>query len=135
MYEEYSILIVNRLISAYVEHCINSPEAYPDWLNKFLYTLRDPNVFKLSVPEIAAYSPYSYQRLSLLFKQYTGKTLIEYVRELKLTYTKEELLYSNKPVNEIAFDLNYGSVSTFNHLFKNATGFTPLEYRKSKPTT
>ncbi len=132
-YEEYSTLIINRLISAYVEQRVTSIETYPDWLNKFLYTLRNPNIFTLTIPEIATYSPYSYQHLALLFKKYTGKTLVEYIKDLKLTYTKEELLYSNKPVNEIALELNYESATTFNNLFKKATGLTPLEYRKNKP--
>ena len=52
-----------------------------------------------------------------------------------LIYAKEELLHSNKPINEIALDLNYESFSTFNNLFKKETGLTPREYRKSQRKT
>ena len=131
LYEQYCILIINRLINSYVEQLLNNNEAYPDWLNDFLVTLRNKNTFKLSIPEIAALSSYSYQHLSILFKQYTGQTLVEYVKELKLSYAKEALLNTNTPVNEIALELNYESVSSLNHNFKKATGLTPLKYRKS----
>ena len=131
IYEQYTILIINRLISTYVELLLNKNEAYPDWLNNFLAHLRNPNTLKQNLPEIAKYSTYSYKRLAILFKQYTGKTLVEYIKELKITYAKEELLKSNKPVQEIAAELNYESVSSLNHNFKKATGLTPLEYRKA----
>ncbi len=134
IYEQYTILIVNRLLLAYIERKLNKPEAYPDWLNDFLIYLRNPENLKQSIPQIAKHSTYSYQHLSILFKKHLGMTLIEYIKDLKLTLAKETLLYTDKSVAEIAFDLNYESVSTLNHNFKKATGLTPLEFRKSKAT-
>lgn len=131
IYEQYAILIINRLLLGYVEQKLNKPDVYPDWLNNFLIYLRKPENFTRPIPEIAQHSTYSYQRLSKLFKQYLGMTLIEYVKNLKLTLAKESLLFTNKSIGEIASDLNYESTSSLNHNFKNATGVTPLEFRKN----
>ena len=134
IYEQYVILIVNRLLLAYVEQKLNRSEAYPDWLNEFLIYLRNPENLKQSIPDIAKHSNYSYQHLSILFKKYLGKTLVEYIKDLKLTIAKETLLHTTKTVTEIAIELNYESTSSLNHNFKKATGLTPLEFRKNNPT-
>ena len=131
IYEQYSILIINRIINAYIEKKINTNEAYPEWLNSFLLTIKKPDILRLSLPEIATYSPYSYSRLSTLFKQYTGQTIINYLKELKLLRAKELLRNTNKSIAEIAIDLNYESVSSLQHNFKKAIGLTPSEFRKS----
>ena len=127
-------MIVNRLLLAYVEQRLNRSEAYPDWLNEFLMYLRKPENLKQSIPDIAKHSNYSYQHLSILFKKYLGKTLVEYIKDLKLTIAKDSLLHTTKTVTEIALDLNYESTSSLNHNFKKATGLTPLEFRKNNPS-
>lgn len=131
IYEKYSVLIISRIINSFIEKKINTIEAYPEWLNNFLLFIKKPDVLRLSLPEIAAHSPYSYSRLSTLFKQYTGKTIINYLKELKLLRAKELLRNTNKSIADIAIDLNYESVSSLQHNFKKFTGLTPSEFRKS----
>ena len=85
----------------------------------------------MSIPELTAHAPYSYSHLSALFKEYTGKTIITYLKELKLIHAKELLRNTDKPIVEIADELNYESVSSLNHNFKQFTGLTPTEFRES----
>lgn len=132
IYEQYCILIVNRVLSAYVEKKLNTVEAYPDWLNSFLSFLKNPEHLRMPIPELATHAPYSYSHLSSLFKEYTGKTIINYIKELKLIRAKELLRNTDKSVIEIADELNYESVSSLNHNFKQFTGLTPTQFRKSK---
>ena len=131
LYEQYSILIINRIINAYIEKKLNTIEAYPEWLNNFLLFIKNPENLRLSLPELATHSPYSYSRLSTLFKQYTGQTIVHYLKELKLLRAKELLHNTDKTIAEIAIDLNYESVSSLQHNFKKFTGLTPSEFRKS----
>ena len=67
----------------------------------------------------------------MLFKQYTGKTIVSYLNDLKLIRAKELLRNTDYTIGEIAVDLNYESVSSLNHNFKRFTGLTPTEFRKS----
>lgn len=132
IYEQYCMLIINRIFSAYVEKKINTIEANPDWLNDFLLFLKNPDNLKLSIPELSSHAPYSYSRLSNLFKKYMGTTLVDYLKELKFMRAKELLKNTDKPVSEIAMDLNYESVSSLNHNFKSKTGLAPLQFRKKE---
>ena len=103
---------------------------YPDWFNIFLNELSNPNNFDKSVKELVADTSYSYSRLARLFKQYTGQTMVDYVNEKKMFYTKRLLRATNLTTLQIAEKIGFSSLSSFNHLFKGTYGLTPSEYRK-----
>jgi AraC family transcriptional regulator of adaptative response / methylphosphotriester-DNA alkyltransferase methyltransferase len=60
-----------------------------------------------------------------------GKSPCEIYEEKLLIISKELLESSNKPINEIARTLDYDP-SNFTKFFKNYTGLTPSQYRKTK---
>ena len=64
------------------------------------------------------------------FKEYTGKSYKEYLREHKLSYAKRLLRSSTHSVTEIAFECGYTTTSHFNREFKAFYGETPLSMRK-----
>ena len=130
-YEKYAILIINRLFLAYNEQRINSTEAYPEWLNTFLRLVKNPKYLRLPIGKLAEFTPYSQSYLSMLFKEYTGKTIVSYLQELKLIRAKELLKNSDYTISEIIVDLNYESLPTFTHTFKKFTGLSPTEFRKT----
>ena len=68
--------------------------------------------------------------LSRLFKQQTGVSLSEYIQQQRLTLAKRLLTQTRLPVGDIALNLGYSSFSYFTRVFKAATGYAPLEYRK-----
>ncbi|MBR6647113.1 MAG: AraC family transcriptional regulator [Clostridia bacterium] len=64
------------------------------------------------------------------FKEYTGKSYKEYLKEVKLKYAKNILTTTNIPIIEVATQSGYGSQSHFNREFKSFYGLSPLEMRK-----
>ena len=80
---------------------------------------------------MAEYSNYSYSHLTKLFKQYTGKTLIEYFKEAKLHMAENLLISSDYSCQRISDCAGYKSLSHFTKAFRSAYGTTPSEYRKS----
>ena len=130
LYEQHSLLIVHQLITIFLSQNLTADTAYPTWLNEFLHFLHNPECFSYSTNELAGHSPYSYSRLSRLFKKYTGKTLVEYVNDVKIVYAKRLLRTTQKSIIDISLDLGYESVSSFNHNFKAITALTPSQYRK-----
>lgn len=72
----------------------------------------------------------SKQRFSSLFKANTGKTPMEYVREVRLTAAARRLLTSNENINDVAFAVGYEDANYFIREFKAAFGYTPNQYRK-----
>ena len=65
-----------------------------------------------------------------LFKEATGKTATEFIRQVRLTTAARLLLVSNDPVNCIAHDVGFEDANHFTRVFRQAFGMTPGRYRK-----
>lgn len=64
------------------------------------------------------------------FKKVIGKTAMEYINELRINAASNELMISDKSINEIAYENGFSSLSHFNKLFKQYNQQTPSKYRK-----
>jgi AraC-like DNA-binding protein len=82
--------------------------------------------------ELAAQIYLSPDYMSKLFKKETGKTLSNYLSEVKLEQAKYMLTETNLPVSTIASSLHYSNFSYFSKMFRNEIGMTPARYRKEK---
>lgn len=65
-----------------------------------------------------------------LIKKETGKTPQEYIQNKIIETAKEQILYTDNTISQIAFDLGFQYSQHFIRVFKKNTGQTPLEYRK-----
>ena len=65
-----------------------------------------------------------------LFKEATGKTATEFIRQVRLTTAARLLLVSNDPVNCIAHDVGFEDANHLTRVFRQAFGMTPGRYRK-----
>ena len=72
---------------------------------------------------------YSYFRK--MFKKYTGVPPVQYHLDLKILRAKEMLLYTDKSIKEISYDLGFQSIYYFSRIVKNKLGISPSEIRKS----
>lgn len=129
-YEANAKLLVARLMLTFLEQDTVFDSKYPVWFNNFLIYISTPTSFDLSLKELSQATPYSYSRLAVLFKEYTGTTFASYVTEKKLTYAKQLLRTTSMTTLQICEKLGYTSLSAFNHLFKKTFSMTPSEYRK-----
>lgn len=59
---------------------------------------------------------------------YNAKSVIV---EAQIMTARQALKFSNESIKEISFDLGFSSADYFSTFFKNHTGFTPSDYRKS----
>lgn len=67
--------------------------------------------------------------LSLLIKDFSGKSAAEWIDSYVITEAKTLLRYSTKSIQEIAYELNFSSQSFFGKYFKHLTGISPSEYK------
>ena len=131
-YEACAKIMVSKILLEYIEQKILFNVEYPEWLNLFLTQLANPINFNLKVEELAQMTSYSYSRLSRLFKQYMGVTIVDYLNEKKIVYAKRLLRSTGLSTLQIAERVGYTSVSSFNHLFKATCGITPSDYRQKQ---
>ena len=129
-YEASAKLLVAQLMLLFLEQDTVFDLRYPVWFNNFLIYVSTPSNFDLSLKELSVATPYSYSRLAVLFKEYTGITFASYVTEKKLAYAKQLLRTTSMTTLQICEKVGYTSLSAFNHLFKKTFSMTPSEYRK-----
>jgi two-component system, response regulator YesN len=67
--------------------------------------------------------------MSLLFKEKTGQTPLEYATDLRMEKAKSILESTLKPLKVVSEEVGYYNVSSFIRRFKQLTGMTPGEYR------
>lgn len=72
-------------------------------------------------------SPFYFSRL---FNQITGKNFKTYLNSVRIEKAEEILLSGiDKSITEIAYDTGFGSVRTFNRVFKSIKGHIPSDIR------
>ena len=71
-------------------------------------------------------------RLSLAFKELTRMSPLEYLTLLRVERSKTLLRDTALSIKEIAAEVGYYDASSFIRRFKQITGVTPLQYRRSK---
>jgi AraC-like DNA-binding protein len=64
------------------------------------------------------------------FKKMTRKTLVDVITEFRIKHACQLLASTEKSVSDICFESGFGNISYFNKQFKNALGYSPLNYRK-----
>ena len=85
---------------------------------------------KLSLSELAKMFSVSEGHLSRTFKKKTGKTVSQYIMEVRLTSARRLLESSSMSVRDIAENVGFSSLNHFDKMFKKDHGFTPSEYMK-----
>lgn len=70
-----------------------------------------------------------YPYLSSLFSSVEGTTIEKYMINLKIERVKELLVYDEKTLSEIAYDMGYSSVAHLSGQFKKNSGFTPTYFK------
>lgn len=70
--------------------------------------------------------------LSHLFHKQSGELLNTYITQERVSAAKIQLLNTNLPLKEIAYQTGFANVSYFHKQFKRFTGLTPNQYRQKK---
>ena len=86
----------------------------------------EKNVSRKEMCEMCGVSDSSLRRL---FKEQTGKTIYEFVREIKLACAANFLVTGNETISEIGYRLGYESPSYFTKIFRENYGVSPQDYR------
>ena len=71
-------------------------------------------------------------RLSTIIKEYSGRTMMQWLNQETLLQAKVLLRHSDLMIYEIADRLGFNEATAFNRYFKREAGMTPLEYRVNK---
>ena len=87
---------------------------------------------KLELETVAEAVHYSKYHLHRLFTETVGMTIHDYVQRRQLTEAAKLLVFSDKPIIEIAFICGYESQQSFSLAFKAMYKSPPAEYREER---
>lgn len=73
---------------------------------------------------------HDYSYLSKLFSEIEGITIEQFIINQKIEKVKELLIYNEKSLSEIAYQLDYSSVAHLSAQFKKVTGLTPSNFKQ-----
>ncbi len=87
---------------------------------------------KISVADVTAEAALSRRLLERRFKDVTGKTLYEYITELKLKDFADQLVETDEQVMTIALSMGENDTKSISRRFKQLYGCTPLQWRENQ---
>lgn len=109
-----------------------SPAASKKYLDKFtmVFSYIDSHYTEdISLEQLAKLAGYSKFHFTRLFKQYADSTFYDYLCYKRIRVAEDLLSDPRIPITEIALQVGFSSISTFNRTFKKLKNCTPSEYR------
>ncbi len=115
------------LASSSFAHAARNPESRR--VQKVKQYINDHYRETLRLNDLAALADMSPASFSRFFKFRTGKTLSDYVIDIRLGFASRQLVDSTKNIAEICYDCGFNNLSNFNRIFKSKRGMSPREFR------
>lgn len=68
--------------------------------------------------------------LGQLFKKETERSFSQYLNQVRIKKAQYALLNTDKPINEVGYDIGYNNPTYFFKMFRKLNGLTPKEFRE-----
>ena len=85
---------------------------------------------EIVLQDVASLVPLSPAAFCRFFKAKTNRTLIDFVKEVRIVNAAKLLLEGNHNVTEACYDSGYNNLSNFNKHFKEVKGLSPTEFTR-----
>jgi transcriptional regulator GlxA family with amidase domain len=100
-------------------------------LSAVLAAMKQNLAAPLKTGELAAAATLSSRGLHRLMQRHLGCSPMRYYRRLRLAAARNALFYSDLPIQDIAGDCGFSSLSLFSRSFHERYGQSPREYRRN----
>lgn len=112
------------VLDAFAGERIN--RAYRFIFENFAVPIRHEDIARDAAMSLSAFCHY--------FKRVTGRTLTDFINEVRIGHASRLLIETDHPVSKIAYASGFESLSNFNLRFRKLTGASPKEYRHEHHT-
>jgi AraC-like DNA-binding protein len=120
----------NQRLLASESYQANLHDLSSDRLDKVMHFINSNYRQDLKVTMIAQHVSMNTSAFCRYFKNKTGKSVTEFVNEMRIGYACKLLLENKQNISQICFESGFNNLSNFNHCFKRMKSFSPSQYRK-----
>ncbi|MDF2959300.1 MAG: response regulator [Paenibacillus sp.] len=127
------LMLSKKLPDKYHMHAAAVPDKkipHPE-LNKIVKYIEQNYDKDISVKSLAKYVMMGENYVSALFKKKMGKTLIQYLHEVRVKQAIHYLTETDLTIHEIGLKTGFVNDNYFIKIFKRFTGTTPSQYRQN----
>lgn len=132
--DTFSPLIIEALVTELLVDSARAPadghHSSPPWIQRVRELLREQFSEKLSLATIAVVAGVHPSHLCRGFRQHSGISLGEFVRQLRIEHACRQLRQSDIPLVDLAVQSGFSDQSHFSRTFKTRVGMTPAAYRR-----
>lgn len=123
------LIICTRLYKA--QSLDNPPEKDNNLVREFNFLVEQHFKTKHTVAEYADLLNKSPKTLSNVFSKIHSKSPLQYIKERRLLEARRLLIYSDKQIQEVAYEIGFEDIQAFSRFFKKQEGVSPSEFKKS----
>lgn len=110
--------------------CGGRTEAYNEKFDLVLKYIDNNYMNNISLDTLAGIAGYSKYHFSRIFKQYNTISYLQYINERRIRAAELMLQDPELPVTEVAMQVGFKSLTTFNRCFKEIKHCTPTDFKK-----
>lgn len=128
-----SLLVIDGLVAQLVASAARTAAVEsrtPPWWTPLLERLHADFGDNLAVQSLAAEFRLHPDHLTRVFRRRTGRSLVDYLCDLRVAFLENWLIRSDEPLVELALAAGFSDQSHCNREFKRRTGLTPAAYRR-----
>lgn len=118
----------------YIERAANETSidlTRPYVVTRMMRYIEEHALSTFKVEDAARHAGLSVSRSIHLFKSSTGKTMLEYAHEIRLSSAIDRMTYTTMTLEHIAEECGFGSYPYFHKVFKKKYGTAPGAYRRT----
>jgi AraC-like DNA-binding protein len=123
------LLILSTRIHKEQNEIINFEKGSLDLIREFNYLVEIHFRAKHFVAQYAEMLNKSPKTLSNLFSKAYNKSPLQFIQDRILLESTRLLLYTDKPIKEIAFELGFEDIQSFSRFFKTKEGISPTHFK------
>ena len=141
----YSAQMTNSLMGAfflyllqnYEQTALVSKKSKFHWKPEFaeIFSYIQEHYQSITMEELSAVFSYSQRQIIRIIQNSTAKTFSQLLTQLRMEKAADMILAKDIPLEQIATEVGYSSLSSFYRVFVNYYGMTPGKWKQNKTET
>ncbi len=121
--------IFTKFFSTFANDTAPTQREMPIWLLRLDNKMRKIENFSKPSAHMVALSGKSRAHLGRVLQKHYGKTIPNYIHDLRLNYFANSLINTDIPILELCYNCGFENISWAYTLFKQKYGLSPLKFR------